>query len=198
MRKYFKIQNKKSDERAKLHIYDQVGKDWWSDEGVSDKDVIGWLAEADGKPLDVHINSVGGNVYEGIAIYNALKNYENDVTIYIDGIAASIASVIACASDDVRINNGATLMVHGIKGGLSVYGGEDEIKDAADRCLAAMQSCKESIVDIYESKTGMSRDDIIALMSTDSYLSAQEALDKGFCNEILNKKPDKTVECRRS
>ena len=194
MRKYFKIENKKSDERAKLHIYDQVGKDWWSDEGVSDKDVIGWLAEADGKPLDVHINSVGGNVYEGIAIYNALKNYENDVTIYIDGIAASIASVIACASDDVRINNGATLMVHGIKGGLSVYGGEDEIKDAADRCLAAMQSCKESIVDIYESKTGMSRDDIIALMSTDSYLSAQEALDKGFCNEILNKKPDKTVE----
>ena len=194
MKEYFKIQNKKSDERAKLYIYDQIGKDWWSDEGVSDKDVIGWLAEADGKPLDVHINSVGGNVYEGIAICNALKNYENNVTIYIDGIAASIASVIACASDDVRINNGATLMIHGVSGGFWKHGTAEEIKDAADRYIAAMDSCKESIIDIYESKTGMSRDDLSALMSTDSYLSAQEALDKGFCNEILNKKPDKTVE----
>ena len=194
MKQYFKIQNKKSDERAKLYIYDQVGKDWWTDEGISDKDVIGWLAEAGGKPLDVHINSVGGNVYEGIAICNALKNYENDVTIYIDGIAASIASVIACASDDVRINSGATLMIHGVSGGFWKHGTAEEIKDAADRYIAAMQSCKESIIDIYEGKTGMSRDDLSALMSTDSYLSAQEAVDKGFCNEILNKKPDKSVE----
>lgn len=194
MRQYFKIQNKKSDERAKLYIYDQIGKDWWTDEGISDKDIIGWLADASGKPLDVHINSVGGNVYEGIAICNALKNYENDVTIYIDGIAASIASVIACASDDVRINNGATLMIHGVSGGFWKHGTAEEIKDAADRYIAAMDSCKESIIDIYEGKTGMSRDDLSALMSTDSYLSAQEAVDKGFCNEILNKKPDKSVE----
>lgn len=194
MKQYFKIQNKKSDERSKLYIYDQIGKDWWTDEGISDKDVIGWLVEAGGKPLDVHINSVGGNVYEGIAICNALKNYDNDVTIYIDGIAASIASVIACASNDVRINNGATLMIHGVSGGFWKHGTAEEIKDAADRYIAAMDSCKESIIDIYEGKTGMSRDDLSALMSTDSYLSAQEAVDKGFCNEILNKKPDKSVE----
>lgn len=194
MKDYFKIKNQKSDERAKLYIYAQIGKDWWSDEGVSDKDVIAWLADAGGKPLDVHINSVGGNVYEGIAICNALRNYENDVTIYIDGIAASIASVIACASDDVRINNGATLMIHGVSGGFYAYGGEEDIKDAADRYIAAMKSCKESIIDIYESKTGLSRDDLSALMDTDTYLSADEAVAKGFCNEVLNKKPDKSVE----
>lgn len=193
MRQYFKIQNKKSDERAQLYIYGQIGKDWWTDEGISDKDVTEWLNEAAGKPLDVHINSVGGNVYEGIAIHNALKNY-GDVNTYNDGLAASISSVIMLAGKNRFFNNGSQLMVHGVSGGLSVYGSKHDIKDAAENYIAAIEACEDSILNIYETGTNLSRDELINMMSKDTYLSPDNALAKGFCTHIINKTIDKTQE----
>src|SRR3954467_6739949 len=95
-RPWFTIKNEASKDAAEILIYDQIGKDWWSDEGVSAKEFANGLKAI---PLDreinVHINSPGGNVWDGLAIFNQLKARQSKVVITIDGLAASIASVIA-------------------------------------------------------------------------------------------------------
>ena len=159
---------------ATLYIYDEIGKSWWDDSGITDNDVINELKKAGGKPLEVRINSDGGNVFEGIAIYNALRRYENTVTIYIDGIAASIASVIACASKYVYIGRGASFMVHEPSTG--AWGSKADLQKA----INALDACKESILDIYVEKTGLDRNELSDLMLAETWFTSTEAISKGF------------------
>lgn len=112
---FMEIKNK-SEEKAELYIYGDIVRDeWykWSDTDVCPQDITDFLKELDkAKDLDIFINSGGGSVHGGLAIYNQLKRHSGFKTVHIDGIAASIASVIACAADKIVIPSTAQFMIH--------------------------------------------------------------------------------------
>ena len=100
-----------SDNDNSISIFDVVGRDYW-DEGVTAKRISGALRSMNGADVTVNINSPGGDMFEGLAIYNLLREYQGKVTVKVLGIAASAASIIAMAGDDIQIGRGAFLMIH--------------------------------------------------------------------------------------
>lgn len=94
-----------------ISVFDVIGQDYWG-EGVTAKRIAGALRAMNGADVTVNINSPGGDMFEGLAIYNLLREYEGRVTVKVLGIAASAASVIAMAGDDIQIGRGAFLMIH--------------------------------------------------------------------------------------
>lgn len=163
---------------ATLKIYDYIGDDGWGG-GVTVQDVQDQLAEADMKPLNVYINSYGGEVFEGFAIYNTLKRYKGFKTVYIDGIAASIASVIAMAGDKVVMNMASMLMIHNAIGGC--YGNAEDMK----KVVSALEQINEVIRDVYKARTNMEDDALKTLMDNETFMTAKECVDYGFADEIV-------------
>lgn len=184
---YFQIENKGN--AVDIFIYDQIGAetDWWTGEeyGISDKKFTEMLANYKDLPLNVHINSVGGDVYEGIAIYNALKQHNATVNVYIDGIAASIASVIACAGENVYLAKGGSIMIHDVSAGFRATGTSEEIQRAYENAMANINNAKESIVDIYQEKTGKDREYLSSLMKSDNYFRGDEAINLGIATSMI-------------
>jgi ATP-dependent Clp protease protease subunit len=127
--------------------------------------------------FDLHISSNGGNVFDGLAIYNLLRAY--DVDVYIDGIAASIASVIAMAGNNIYINESAMVMIHNPW----TFAGGDE--DYFAKVQSEMKMIKDNIVKAYQSHVSMSDNEINDLMSVETYMTADQAVEKGFATEII-------------
>ena len=153
-------------------IYEDIGE-----YGVSAKSVAAQLKEmGDQKEISVRINSPGGSVFEGSTIYNLLKNNEAKVTVYIDGLCASIASVIAMAADQVVMADNALMMIHD-PWSLAI-GNADELRREAD----VLDKVKESLVTTYVARTGMSRDEISTLLKDETWLDAEEAIEFGFAD----------------
>jgi len=165
-------------EALSIKIYDEIGDDGWGG-GITTETINEQLQNANDKPLNIYINSYGGEVFEGFAIYNTLKNYKGYKTVYVDGIAASIASVIAMCGNKVVMNKASMLMVHNASG--LAYGNADEMK----KVVNALEQINEVIRGVYMAKTGMDEDTIKNLMDNETYLKPQEALDYGFIDEIL-------------
>lgn len=135
--------------------------------------------------IDVRINSNGGDVYAGIAIFNALKNSKADITIYIDGIAASMASVIALCGKPVQMSRYSRLMLHSVMGGC--YGNKDEMR----RCIAEIESLEDTLCEMYATRLGKGKDEIRSTYfdGTDHWLRADEALALGFIDGIYDADP---------
>ncbi|MBQ9570405.1 MAG: Clp protease ClpP [Prevotella sp.] len=161
-----------------LLLYGEIGGE------VNSGDVMRELIEAERSygRIDVRINSVGGEVYAGIAIFNALRQSKADIHIYIDGIAASMASAIALCGKPVEMSRYARLMVHTVRGGC--WGTK---KDMAD-CIRELETLEGILCQMYASKLGKSEDEIRSLYfdGDDHWLSAQEALDQGFIDGIYD------------
>lgn len=176
--------NKSADKKtAELLIYDQIGKDWFGD-GVSAKDFrkdLKALGNIDS--LDVRINSPGGNVFDGQAIYNALRDSKFQVHVHVDGLAASMASVIAMAGDTVTVNEGALMMIHNPHS--FAIGDSNEMRRQAD----LLDKVKDQLITAYEQKTSLSRDEIASLMDAETWMDADEAVSKGFADEITTEQP---------
>lgn len=171
-------------ERAVLKIYDTIGDDGWGG-GVTTKNIEEQLATANGKPLDIYINSYGGEVFEGFAIYNIIKRYNGEKTVYIDGIAASIASVIALSGDKLVMNEASMFMIHNASG--VCIGNAEDMK----KVVQALESINETIKDIYKNKCkDISDEKLTELMDNETFLTAKECLDYGFCDEVVNKELD--------
>jgi ATP-dependent protease ClpP protease subunit len=180
----------KKGERAELYIYDAIGKDVWTDGGISPDDVLAALAEAKGaSALDVHINSPGGGVFDGIAIANAIRAFAGPKTVYVDGIAASIATVIALAGDRVVMNEGSMFMVHDPAGGLLVFDTADRIEDEAAKTVQALRKVRQNLIDIYVSATGRKADEVSAWMAKETWMTAAETRDFGFADEVMESEP---------
>lgn len=162
-------------EVASIKIYDEIASDGW---GISVKDIDEQIKDLGNKPLDIHINSYGGEVFEGFAIYNTLKDYKGYKTVYIDGIAASIASVIAMCGDKIVMSKASMLMIHNASG--FAYGNAEEMQ----KVVNALEQINSVIRGIYVAKTGMSEDEIKNLMDNETYLQPQECLEYGFIDEI--------------
>ena len=159
---------------AEVLIYDEIGA-----YGVTAK---GFLAELGALPndaaLDLRLNSPGGSVFDAVAIFNALKRHAGEVTVWIDGIAASAASYIAMAGDIVVMPQNAFLMIHDPSG--LVMGTAEDMRSTAE----ALDKVKGSLIQGYAAKSGKPDAEIAALMAAETWLDAQEALALGLIDRI--------------
>lgn len=155
-----------------LLIYGDIGVDWFG-EGITAQWVYQQLSQLR-DPVQVRINSPGGDVFEGVAIYNLLK--DRGVQVIIDGLAASAASIIAMAGDTVTMNGGAMLMIH--DPWTMAIGNAEEMR----RTAAMLGEVGQSLVDIYERKTGLTRENITALMAEETWLTAAKAIEQHFAD----------------
>jgi ATP-dependent protease ClpP protease subunit len=161
-------------EGAEVSIYDEIGA-----YGVSAKSFLDELgALPDDGPLTLRLNSPGGSVFDAVAIYNALKRHAGPVSVWIDGIAASAASYVAMAGDEVVMPENAFLMIHDPSG--VVFGTADDMRAMAE----ALDKIKGSLVAGYAAKSGGAEDDIAALMAKEAWLDAAEAVELGFADRL--------------
>lgn len=165
-------------------LYGDIGE---YGDGVRSGDIARELLEAEaltGK-VDVRINSNGGEVYSGIAIFNALKNSKADITIYVDGIAASMASVIALCGKPVQMSRYARLMLHSVQGGC--YGNKEEMRG----CIREIESLEDTLCEMYAARMGKDKEEIRSLYfdGKDHWLRADEALALGFIDGIYDADP---------
>ena len=165
-------------------LYGDIGE---YGDGVRSGDIARELLEAEaltGK-VDVRINSNGGEVYSGIAIFNALKNSKADITIYVDGIAASMASVIALCGKPVQMSRYARLMLHSVQGGC--YGNKEEMRG----CIREIESLEDTLCEMYATRMGKAKDEIRAMYfdGRDHWLRADEALALGLIDGIYDADP---------
>lgn len=164
-------------------LYGTVGDDLWG-EGFTARDVLSALATIGrGNPVDVRINSGGGYTDDGAAIYNALRSHRGDVTVYVDGIAASAASVIAMAGDKIVMRRGATMMIHDPSG--LTYGTATD----HEKSIEMLNATANSMADIYAEQTGRAVDEIRAEMRDEIWLTADQAVEKGYADEIEASEP---------
>ncbi len=178
MKKYWKITNKAVSKTAEILIYEQIGEGFFED-GIGAKRFVEDLkALGDIENIDIRINSPGGSVFEGLAIYNTLMAHKAEKTVYIDGVAASIASVIAMAGDKIIMPANALMMIHDPHA--LAMGDAETMRKMADM----LDKTAESLVSIYKDKSGKTENEIRDKMKTETWFSAQEAIEFGICDEF--------------
>ena len=165
--------------------------DYFGIENVTPKEVGEAVKKANGEKLDVYINSGGGDIFAGSEIYEALRSYKGDVKIHVVGLAASAASVIACARES-EIAPTAMVMVHNVS---SVVSGDYHDMDKQSEIL---QKANQIIAAAYVEKTGMSESDALKMMDHETWLTAQDAVEKGLCNAISKPQQNSTVQLAAS
>ena len=165
-------------EPATLQIFDQIGEDWFGGSGISAKAFSQALQDVGQGPLVIEINSPGGNVWDGLAIYNMLRGRQAPVTTRVVGIAASIASIIALAGDTVEIADAALFMIHDPSG--MVAGTSEEMRKMAD----ALDQHAEVLAGIYSKVTGRPTAQIRAAMKEETWFTAQEAIQFGLADKM--------------
>jgi len=170
--KWYNIQNK-AGETADVYIFDEIGT-----YGVTAQEFINDIKDLKDLPINLRINSLGGDVFDGMAMYNVIKRREAKTTVYIEGIAASIATIIALGADEVIMAENSLFMIHNAWGGTS-----GEAKDMR-KTAETLDKITSELTDIYVKKTGLSYDALAEMMDEESWLNAQEAFDLGFIDTI--------------
>ena len=161
-----------------LRLEGTIAEESWFDDDVTPALFKDELFSSTG-PVTVWINSPGGDCVAAAQIYNMLMDYPGDVTVKVDGIAASAASVIAMAGTRVLMSPVSTMMIHNP---LTVAMGDSE---EMRRAIQMLDEVKESIINAYEIKTGLSRTQLSHLMDAETWMNANKALEFGFCDEIM-------------
>lgn len=162
---------------AEIMLYGDVGDSWFG--GVTAKqfaDDLKALGKVD--TINLRINSPGGDVFQGLTIYRLLVDHKARVIVHIDGLAASIASVIAMAGDEIHISESAFLMIHNAWG--LALGSAEDMRTMAD----LLDKTTASIRDVYVARTGKTADEITAWMNAETWFTAADALENGFATEV--------------
>lgn len=201
--KPYNIVVNEADNSAEINMYGEVvatrPTDWWTGEPIpgnfiAQDEFLRDLDELAGKDsITVHINSVGGDMYAGIAIYNRLKGLAPKVTTINDGLAASAGSLIFMAGDTRRVNAGSNLMIHGAAGFLYGYYQTPELRTA----IKQLEAHNKAGINIYAEATGKDKDSIKAMVDRETWLTGQEAVDAGFADEVIGGE-EKAVQMRLS
>lgn len=168
----------KSATKAEINIYGTIGQDWFGD-GITAKSFSDELNKLDASvnEIDIRINSPGGDVFDGITIYNRLIQHKAKITVHIDGLAASIASIIALAGDEVIMGEGALYMVH--LPWTFAFGNREDL----DKTVGTLMDIEEQMVSIYAKKSGLGRTEIKKLLEDETWLDADQAIAKGFVDK---------------
>jgi ATP-dependent Clp protease, protease subunit len=173
VKNWYSIKAKADQKTAEISIYDEIG--YW---GVTAKQFIGDLKAVDATTIKLAINSPGGAVFDALAIYNALRQHPAAVEVTIMGVAASAASVIAMAGDTIVMPENAFMMIHNPLN--MAYGNADDLREMAD----VLDKIGASLIGIYAKRTGLPDDEIKALLDAETWLNAEEAVTKGFADEL--------------
>jgi ATP-dependent Clp protease, protease subunit len=169
------VQDKDKDE-ADIYLYDVIGQDFWG--GVSAKDFVKEIQGIKAKTIHLRINSPGGDVFDARAMQTALSQHPANVVAHIDGLAASAASFLPMAADQIEMAEGAFLMIHNAWG-FSI-GNKDDMLAAAEM----LEKVDSSIIKDYANRTGKKPEDIRAWMDAETWFTADEALESGFIDSI--------------
>lgn len=164
---------------ATITMYDAIGEDPWSDGGVTAKKVAAALRSIGDRQVTVSINSPGGDFFEGIAIYNLLREHPYKVTVKVVGLAASAASIIAMAGDEIQVARSGFLMIH--NAWAVVIGNRNDLTEAA----GVMAGFDEAMADLYAQAAGITKEEAARLMDEETWLNGQEAVDAGFATALL-------------
>lgn len=175
----------KNEEKGQSHVLTLSGvvsePGLFDDQTINAKDIRHALDSVN-KNIIIRLNSGGGDVFEGVEIYNYLKTLNKHVTIEVTALAASAASIIAMAADKITIRTGATMMIH--EAMTFAIGNKNDIQ----KTLNALETIDTSLVDIYAERTEMDRDELSEMMTNETWFSASEAVKNGFADEKSSKK----------
>jgi len=169
-----------SDDAATINIFDLIGEDPWSGAGWTAKRVAGVLRAVGERDVTVAINSPGGDVFEGIAIYNLLREHKATVTVRVMGLAASAASLIAMAGDQISIGNGAMMMIHNSWG--VALGNRHDMRGAAD----VLEAIDDAMAGLYAGRTGQDKKAVAKMLDAETWLSAAQAMEQGFADATFD------------
>lgn len=170
--KFYALEKSGNNETT-VTLYDEIGAF-----GAGSKEFLADLGKLSGQHIHLRINSPGGSVIEGTAIYNALRRHEGGLTVHIDAMAASMASVIAMAGSPVYIADNALLMIH--NPWTVSMGDSDQLRKEAD----LLDKLKSTLVNAYTRKTGIEQDQVAEMMNAETWLDAVEAVALGFADAI--------------
>ena len=184
-----------------LYIYDYVegdSYDWWTDEKIESQTSANYIQKQlenakDVNQINIYINSYGGEVKEGLAIYNQLKRNTAQKTVYVDGFACSIASVIAMAGDKIIMGNNTLMMIH--HASMGAWGNAEELRKAAnDVEVIDKASCSS-----YLAKAGdkLSEETLNQLLDNQTWLNAEQCLQYGLCDEIAGKENEEIEKAQQ-
>jgi ATP-dependent Clp protease, protease subunit len=176
-----------ADDKNTISIYEQIGLDSWDGSGYGAKRLAGALRSIGNSPVTVSINSPGGDFFEGVAMYNLLREHPQPVTVKIVALAASAASIIAMAGDEIEIGAGGFLMIH--NSWVVAVGNRHDMRAAAD----VLEPFDEAMQSIYSAKTGKDAKAIAKLMDAESWINAEQAVADGFADRVINA-PVKTAD----
>lgn len=179
-----------SEDPADIAIYDVIGEDPWSGGGWTARRMAGVLRNVVGRDVSVSINSPGGDVFEGIAIYNLLREHKARVDVRVMGLAASAASLIAMSGDQITMGRGAMLMVHNAWG--VTVGNRHDMAAAID-VLAPIDT---AMAEIYAARTGGTVKEMAKLMDAETWMSSGKAVDQGFADGVMDDPPAETTTAR--
>jgi len=171
-KEWYKIKNKSS-EVSDVYLFNDIGTF-----GITAQSFIDEIKQYEDRELNIHINSLGGEVFEGMAIYSIIQRRTSKTTVYIEGIAASIASVIALAADEVIMSENSLLMIHNAWGGT-----QGEAKDMRKQA-EILDKITNEIAEVYVKKTKIPYNEIVEMMDEETWLTAEEAVALGFVDSI--------------
>lgn len=167
------------EEDRSISVYDVIGYDYWTGDGVTARRIAAALRSLGAGPVTVNVNSPGGDMFEGLAIYNLLREHKGDVTVKVLGMAASAASIIAMAGDTVQIARSAFFMVH--NSWVIAAGNRNDLRETADW----LEPFDAAMADIYAARTGADMKAIGKLMDAESWIGGSAAIEQRFADELL-------------
>jgi ATP-dependent Clp protease, protease subunit len=162
-----------------ITMFDSIGEDYWTGGGVTAKKVQSQLRAIGDRDVEVHINSYGGDMFEGIAVYNVLREHPNAITIKVMGMAASAASIIAMAGDTVEIGAASFLMIHNCW--VIAMGNRHDMAETA----AWLEPFDGAMADVYAARSSADRGEIVKWMDAETFMSGSTAVERGFADALL-------------
>jgi ATP-dependent Clp protease protease subunit len=170
-----------------LLVYDIIGQDWYGD-GICVANVAAQIKDAgEFESFVVRINSPGGNMFEGVAIANLLRAQKKPVAVFVDGVAASAASVLAMAGDTISMGQGTMMMIHNAS--TYTYGAAAELRKTAD----TLDKASASMAETYATRTGKPVAEIQSLMDAETWLSAADCVEQGFATGLITRSDEETT-----
>jgi ATP-dependent protease ClpP protease subunit len=184
--KFLMMDRQPESKKAVAYMYGVVGDGWFGD--INTKNTREMFDNIDADEIEIHINSNGGDAFEGIAICNYLRNHKAHITVVVDGIAASAASLIAMGADKIVMPSNATMMVH--KASTYAYGNADYL----DKQAKMLRDVDDALIQTYRNRFNGEFFELEALLDNETYMTAEKTLSYGLCDEIAD--AEKSVDSK--
>lgn len=182
----FEFTNESKDGKHILTLSGVIRQRYWDDDKSIDAKLVSDSLDDVTDDIVIYLNSTGGDVFQGIEIYNYLKNHSSHITVEVTGTAASAATFIVAGADEAIMNTGTSFMIH--EASSFAWGNKADLK----KTLNALETIDESIIAIYTEKTGQSNEQLNDWMEEEKWFTAEEAVKYGFANKVKEKKKDIT------